>query len=326
MKEKSDVSERTLVLVKPDGVNRGLVGEVISRIERKGLKLAALELRAVDRELATQHYAEHDGKPFFGSLVEFITSTPVVAMVVEGTRSRRQPPEPFGEISAWKSSSTWCTVRILWTPPLARSNSGSRICEPMTTIAADTAAPNLGTEVQGPTLVENMTPGLVDEIAALLISIARVAELVDFDQWIDEHRARAEAVRLVAEAAERRSRMVVMTTGTRILGLAMIEPTSRACRSHRGNLTWFMLDPDFRSVGLGRRLLDGAVHIARVLGTEQLYVNARVGSGMPEFYQRRGWTKVGQFPGGWRLDGVGDYDEVWYFLQINPPHNPTEND
>jgi nucleoside-diphosphate kinase len=81
------VTERTLVLVKPDGVARKLVGEVLTRIERKGLHIAALELRTVDRELAAQHYAEHDGKPFFGSLLEFITSGPVVAAVVEGPRA-----------------------------------------------------------------------------------------------------------------------------------------------------------------------------------------------------------------------------------------------
>ena len=81
------MSERTLVLVKPDGVGRRLVGEVISRIERKGLTLVALELRTVDRTLAEQHYAEHDGKPFFESLLEFITSGPVVAAVVEGPRA-----------------------------------------------------------------------------------------------------------------------------------------------------------------------------------------------------------------------------------------------
>ncbi|OLF16612.1 nucleoside-diphosphate kinase [Actinophytocola xanthii] len=78
------MSERTLVLVKPDGVSRGLVGEVISRIERKGLTLAALELRNVERSVAEQHYAEHEGKPFFESLLEFITGGPLVAMVVEG--------------------------------------------------------------------------------------------------------------------------------------------------------------------------------------------------------------------------------------------------
>lgn len=78
------MSERTLVLVKPDGVSRGLVGEVIGRIERKGLTLAALELRNVKRSVAEQHYAEHADKPFFESLLEFITSGPLVAAVVEG--------------------------------------------------------------------------------------------------------------------------------------------------------------------------------------------------------------------------------------------------
>ncbi|MBO0841240.1 MAG: nucleoside-diphosphate kinase [Sciscionella sp.] len=81
------MSERSLVLVKPDGVRRGLIGEVISRIERKGLTFAALGLRTVDRQLAEQHYAEHDGKPFFNDLLEFITSGPVLAAVVEGPRA-----------------------------------------------------------------------------------------------------------------------------------------------------------------------------------------------------------------------------------------------
>ena len=81
------MSERTLVLVKPDGVSRGLVGEVISRIERKGLKLVALELRNVDRSVAEQHYAEHAERSFFGDLLDFITSGPVVAAVIEGERA-----------------------------------------------------------------------------------------------------------------------------------------------------------------------------------------------------------------------------------------------
>ena len=79
--------ERTLVVVKPDAVRRRLIGEVISRIERKGLDVVALRLRTVDRLLAEQHYAEHDGKPFFGELLEFITSGAVVAVVVEGPRA-----------------------------------------------------------------------------------------------------------------------------------------------------------------------------------------------------------------------------------------------
>lgn len=81
------MTERTLVLIKPDGVQRRLVGDILSRIERKGLTLAALELRTVSDELARRHYAEHDGKPFFDSLLEFITSGPVVAAIVEGPRA-----------------------------------------------------------------------------------------------------------------------------------------------------------------------------------------------------------------------------------------------
>ena len=80
-------AERTLVLVKPDGVARGLVGEVISRLEAKGLRLVAAELRALTREVAEEHYGEHREKPFFGSLVEFITGGPLLALVVEGPRA-----------------------------------------------------------------------------------------------------------------------------------------------------------------------------------------------------------------------------------------------
>ncbi|MBX6389631.1 MAG: nucleoside-diphosphate kinase [Frankia sp.] len=80
-------AERTLVLVKPDGVRRGLVGEVISRLERKGLTLVALELRTLERSVAETHYGEHASKPFFGELVDFITSGPLVALVVEGPRA-----------------------------------------------------------------------------------------------------------------------------------------------------------------------------------------------------------------------------------------------
>jgi len=76
--------ERTFVMVKPDGVQRGLVGEVISRLERKGLKIVAMKMLWIARELAENHYTEHKEKPFFKALVDYITSGPVVAMVVEG--------------------------------------------------------------------------------------------------------------------------------------------------------------------------------------------------------------------------------------------------
>ena len=78
--------ERTLVLVKPDGVARGLVGEVVRRIEAKGYALVALELRLATPELLAAHYAEHEGKPFYAPLVDFMLSGPVVALVAEGQR------------------------------------------------------------------------------------------------------------------------------------------------------------------------------------------------------------------------------------------------
>ena len=76
--------QRTLVLVKPDAVQRGLVGEVVSRLERRGLRFVAMKLMVVSDALAAQHYAEHEGKPFYEGLVRFITSAPVIAAVVEG--------------------------------------------------------------------------------------------------------------------------------------------------------------------------------------------------------------------------------------------------
>ena len=79
--------EQTLVIIKPDGVQRGLVGDIIGRLERRGLKIVALELRQMDRSLAERHYGEHQGKPFYAGLVDYIVSGPVVTMVLEGPRA-----------------------------------------------------------------------------------------------------------------------------------------------------------------------------------------------------------------------------------------------
>jgi nucleoside-diphosphate kinase len=81
------VSERTLVLIKPDAMERALAGEILARFEQRGLRVRAAKLVQVDRELAEQHYAEHTEKPFFGELVEFITSAPTLALVLEGESS-----------------------------------------------------------------------------------------------------------------------------------------------------------------------------------------------------------------------------------------------
>jgi nucleoside-diphosphate kinase len=88
--------DRTLILVKPDAFARSLTGEIIARFERKGLRLAALRQLTMSRELAEQHYAEHAERPFFGELVDFITSGPLVAMVLEGTQAVKAARQAIG--------------------------------------------------------------------------------------------------------------------------------------------------------------------------------------------------------------------------------------
>jgi len=98
------VAQRTLVLVKPDGVKKGLTGEIISRLEKKGLKIVAMRMLQMDKALARKHYAVHDGKPFFAGLVEFITSGPVVAVVVEGEKSVEVVRKLMGETDPVKAA------------------------------------------------------------------------------------------------------------------------------------------------------------------------------------------------------------------------------
>ena len=88
--------DKTLILVKPDAFARNLTGEIIARFERKGLRIVALRHMTMDVALAEQHYAEHDGKPFFGELVSFITSGPLVAMVLEGEEAVRAARQVIG--------------------------------------------------------------------------------------------------------------------------------------------------------------------------------------------------------------------------------------
>ena len=96
--------QRTLVLVKPDAVQRKLAGEIISRLEKKGLKIVALKMLQMDRELAEQHYAIHKGKPFFPGLVDFITSGPIVAAVVEGENAVEVVRRLMGETDPLKAA------------------------------------------------------------------------------------------------------------------------------------------------------------------------------------------------------------------------------
>ncbi len=96
--------EKTLVLIKPDAVQRRLSGEIINRLERKGLKLTAMKLMQMSREMAMEHYQEHEGKSFFESLVNFITSSPLIAMVWEGTGAVSLVRQLMGETDPQKAS------------------------------------------------------------------------------------------------------------------------------------------------------------------------------------------------------------------------------
>jgi nucleoside-diphosphate kinase len=96
--------DRTLILVKPDAFARGLTGEIVARFERKGLKIVAMRHMTVTEDLAKQHYAEHDGKPFFGELVEFITSGPIVALVLEGDQAITAARQVIGATNPLEAS------------------------------------------------------------------------------------------------------------------------------------------------------------------------------------------------------------------------------
>ncbi len=135
--------DRTLVIAKPDAVERGLVGEIISRFERRGLRVVALEMRMIDEATAARHYEEHHGKPFYGDLMVFITRGPAVLMVVEGpedtwkvvrtmmgaTNPRDAAPAPSVGISESSSRRTWSTAPTVRNPHNGRSGSSSRRCD-----------------------------------------------------------------------------------------------------------------------------------------------------------------------------------------------------
>ena len=131
--------DRTLILVKPDAFARGLTGEIIARFERKGLRIVALQHMTMAEEMAKRHYAEHEGKPFFGELVDFITSGPLVAMVLEGDQAVTAARQVIGATNPLEASPgsirgdfaievgrTWSTGRTRWSPRSARPSCSSR--------------------------------------------------------------------------------------------------------------------------------------------------------------------------------------------------------
>ncbi len=103
MKKKAAVTERSLVLIKPDAIQRGLAGEIISRLEKKGLKIVAMKMLLMDRDLAERHYSIHKGKAFFEDLVSFITSGPTIAIVFEGKNAVETIRRMMGETDPGKA-------------------------------------------------------------------------------------------------------------------------------------------------------------------------------------------------------------------------------
>jgi nucleoside-diphosphate kinase len=96
--------ERTLILIKPDAMQRGLAFEILARFERRGLRIAGLKLMQVSRDLAERHYAEHQGKPFFAGLIDYITACPIVAAVLEGTNAIQAARQTMGVTRPWEAA------------------------------------------------------------------------------------------------------------------------------------------------------------------------------------------------------------------------------
>jgi nucleoside-diphosphate kinase len=111
--------ERTLVIVKPDGVQRGLVGPILARLEARGLKLVGLKLVQVSQELAQRHYAEHEGKPFYPGLIQYITSAPVVVGCIEGTNAVQVVRNTVGATNP--ATATPGTIRADWALDIGRN-------------------------------------------------------------------------------------------------------------------------------------------------------------------------------------------------------------
>ena len=111
--------ERTLVIVKPDGVQRGLVGPILSRLEARGLKLVGLKLVEVSQELAQRHYAEHEGKPFYPGLIRYITSAPVVVGCIEGTNAVQVVRNSVGATNPANAAPG--TIRADWALDIGRN-------------------------------------------------------------------------------------------------------------------------------------------------------------------------------------------------------------
>lgn len=168
----------------------------------------------------------------------------------------------------------------------------------------------------GPHCVDLPYPGLVDAVARLWLRVSRAGGAVDFTPDVDPAEVQAAAVRALAEVAERRAHMLVLWRGDDLVGLAFLERGDHQLTRHRGMVKRLMVDPSLQGQGWGARLLEACADLARRQGIERLYLSARDGTGLPEYYARRGWHEIGRFPKAVRVAPGDERDEVWFHREL----------
>ncbi|GDY31477.1 GNAT family N-acetyltransferase [Gandjariella thermophila] len=182
----------------------------------------------------------------------------------------------------------------------------------------DPAQPAQAEVVGGPVRVKAVTSGLIDAFADLWLRVSRAGGAVDFTPDVDPAEVRAAAMFAAAEASDPRSTMLVVWRGTDLVGVAFLERGARRMTEHSGRVVRLMVDPDLQGRGWGARLLDACVEQAREQGIERLFLSARDGTGLPEYYRRRGWREVGRLPRAIRVAPGDERDEVWFHREIQP--------
>jgi acetyltransferase len=170
--------------------------------------------------------------------------------------------------------------------------------------------------VTGPYPVTQITSGLIDAFAELWLRVSRAGGAVDFTPDADPAEVRAAAMFAVSEASDPRSTMLTVWRSDDLVGVAFLVRGNRRVVEHSGRVVRLMVDPDLQGRGWGARLLDGCLEHARGQGMERLYLSARDGTGLPEYYRRRGWREVGRLPRAIRVAPGDERDEVWFHREV----------
>lgn len=163
---------------------------------------------------------------------------------------------------------------------------------------------------------DGLDEALVADVADLWFRVSIAGGAVGFGPTVERSEVDAAAERVVASVVAGTTWLVVARAEGRLIGTVRLEPGSDPVVRHRAMLKLLMVDPALQRSGLGRRLVDAALDEARSAGLEQVYLSARSGTGLEEYYPRLGWREVGRFPGGVRVGPDDDRDEIWYLRQL----------